>query len=143
MVAVIVARDKRIWIRVERFSIFTFAAFSVALVYLSLWRLLSAIIYRTELILPTTLLASAVALWLVNIAVSGLVYWQMDRGGPEGRAARTGYPDFSFPQDDAEGKVPPGWLPSFMDYLALARPDMSRVFARADVLPIHRSAISR
>ena len=86
MVAVIVAKDKRRWIVIERASIFTFAVFAVALVYLSLWRLLSAIIYHTEHILPTTLLASAVALWLVNIAVSGLVYWQMDRGGPEGRA---------------------------------------------------------
>ena len=49
---------------------------------------------------PTSPLFAGLALWLVNVAVFALLYWELDGGGPEARAAghRGRYPDLVFPQ---------------------------------------------
>ena len=48
---------------------------------------------------PTQLLLTGAAIWLTNVIVFGLWYWEFDRGGPVERAAGTQpYPDFVFPQ---------------------------------------------
>jgi hypothetical protein len=134
MSAVIVAPGKALFLRIERYAIFAFAIVAAAIIYFTLGRLLSAIIHHTENIQPTTLLASAVALWMVNVVVSALVYWQMDRNGPEGRVSGEGYPDFVFPQEQAPELVPPGWLPTFVDYLSLAI-TTAVAFSPTDALP--------
>jgi len=48
---------------------------------------------------PTHLLLTGAAIWLTNVIVFGLWYWEFDRGGPVERAAGVQpYPDFAFPQ---------------------------------------------
>ena len=45
------------------------------------------------------LIVSGVLIWLTNVLIFGLWYWETDRGGPGRRAAgRDGRPDFLFPQ---------------------------------------------
>ena len=69
----------------------------------------------------TQLLVGACIVLGTNIVTFGLVYWQVDSGGPGGRlvhAAR--YPDFQFPQTGAEGLAPPNWQPHFPDHLYVA-----------------------
>jgi len=45
-----------------------------------------------------TLVLSAVAIWLTNVLVFALWYWELDRGGPDERAGpRHRRPDFLFP----------------------------------------------
>lgn len=46
---------------------------------------------------PTELLLTGLAIWLTNVIVFGLWYWEFDRGGPVARAvAPRPYPDFLF-----------------------------------------------
>ena len=46
------------------------------------------------------LLAHGAVVWLTNIITFGLLFWQLDEGGPRVRAERgRADPDFQFPQD--------------------------------------------
>ena len=48
---------------------------------------------------PSELLLTGAAIWLTNVIVFGIWYWEFDRGGPIERAAGSQpYPDFVFPQ---------------------------------------------
>jgi hypothetical protein len=74
-----------------------------------------------------SLILSGVAVWLTNVLIFALWYWQIDRGGPANRARHPdptlpgGRPDFVFPEmDGGLPYTPQPWLPGFMDYLALA-----------------------
>src|SRR5450756_2284316 len=53
---------------------------------------------------PTSLLFAGLALWLANVAVFALLYWELDGGGPEARADgyRGRYPDLVFPQQQPD-----------------------------------------
>lgn len=86
----------------------------------------------------TQLLVTAVTILATNIVTFGLVYWQIDGGGP--RARQTGasrYPDFLFPQSDTEGLAPPGWQPRFGDHLYVSFTNVV-AFSPTDTLPLTR-----
>ncbi len=87
----------------------------------------------------TQLLVTAVTLLATNIVTFGLLYWQLDGGGPGERAvdARP-YPDFQFPQTGSDGLAPPGWKPRFPDHLYVAFTNVV-AFSPADAMPLtHR-----
>jgi uncharacterized membrane protein len=63
------------------------------------------------------LLVSAITIWLTNVLVFALWYWELDRGGPGRRAADPGAGDFRFPQQQ-DAAI--GWSPGFVDYLYLS-----------------------
>jgi hypothetical protein len=92
---------------------------------------------------PLRLLESATALWLTNVLVFALWYWQLDAGGPHQRDQRVGHPDgaFLFPQMTLgeEGGSAPGWSPGFVDYLFLAF-NTSTALSPADTAPLSRWA---
>jgi hypothetical protein len=87
------------------------------------------------------LLVTGAVIWLTNVVVFALWYWEFDRGGPVARALNTKqYPDFQFshmvsPPD----QVPPDWEPAFPDYLYLAFTNAS-AFSPTDVMPMSRWA---
>jgi hypothetical protein len=67
------------------------------------------------------LLASGGAIWLSNVIVFGLWYWDLDRGGAAARARGSGPgPAFVFPEMTNREYVRPGWYPRFLDYLYLS-----------------------
>ncbi|WP_197537412.1 hypothetical protein [Modestobacter italicus] len=67
------------------------------------------------------LLVAAGLLLLANVVTFALLYWQVDGGGPAGRAAQQPpYPDFQFPQTVPQGVAPPDWRPHFGDHLYVA-----------------------
>ena len=67
------------------------------------------------------LLASGGAIWLTNVIVFGLWYWDLDRGGAAARARGSGpRPAFVFPEMANAEYVRPGWYPKFVDYLHLS-----------------------
>ena len=91
---------------------------------------------------PGQLLITGGAIWLTNIVVFGLWYWEFDRGGPVARALnlKNRYPDFQFPQMVSPPEmVPPDWEPAFLDYLYLAFTNAS-AFSPTDVMPMSRWA---
>ncbi len=84
------------------------------------------------------LLAAGALALATNVIIFGLLYWQIDGGGPSGRVARPApYPDFEFPQTSTEGLAPPGWRPHFADHLFLAFTNMV-AFSPTDTLPLTR-----
>jgi hypothetical protein len=83
-----------------------------------------------------TLLTSSIAIWSTNILVFAIAYWQLDRGGPYGRATGwKGRADFSFTRGDPSDGVPEDWQPVFADYLALGF-NTSAAFSPTDVPPL-------
>ena len=92
---------------------------------------------------PPQLLFSGLALWVVNVAVFALLYWELDGGGPEARADgyRDRYPDLVFPQQqaDQQGLASPTWKPSFYDY-AYVSFTSSIAFSPTDAMPYSKWA---
>ena len=89
---------------------------------------------------PTTLLLTGGAIWLTNVIVFGMWYWDLDRGGPAARSqALKPYPDFLFPQMTAPDLSAPDWKPEFLDYLYVSFTNAA-AFSPTDVLPLARWA---
>jgi hypothetical protein len=84
----------------------------------------------------TPLIFAAIQVWLTNVIVFGLWYWELDRGGPSARC-RSNHrePDFLFPQMTTPAAAPPGWTPRFLDYLYLAFTNAT-AFSPTDTLPL-------
>jgi uncharacterized membrane protein len=91
---------------------------------------------------PGQLLITGGVIWLTNVIVFGLWYWEFDRGGPVARALnlKDRYPDFQFVQMVSPPEmVPPDWEPFFLDYLYLAFTNAA-AFSPTDVMPLSRWA---
>jgi len=82
------------------------------------------------------LLASGALVWLGNVVVFALIYWQLDSGGPLARyRGDRQYPDFLFPNQASPEFAPPGWRPKFPDYLVLGL-TTNTAFSPTDVMPM-------
>lgn len=89
---------------------------------------------------PAVLLRNGAVIYLTNVLVFGLWYWELDRGGPVARAhGLRQQPDFLFPQLQAPDLVGPDWEPRFLDYLYLAFTNVT-AFSPTDTLPLSRWA---
>lgn len=83
------------------------------------------------------LLLAGLALWVANLAVFALVYWELDGDGPEARSdGYPDYPDLVFPQQqpDQEGLAPADWKPMFPDYLYVSLTSAT-AFSPTDAMP--------
>ena len=88
------------------------------------------------------LIFSSIAIWLTNVIVFALWYWELDRGGPFARhSASHREPDFLFPQMTTPGAGRPGWAPSFADYLYVSLTNAT-AFSPTDTLPLTTMAKS-
>jgi uncharacterized membrane protein len=87
-----------------------------------------------------SLFLSGGSIWLTNIVVFGLWFWELDRGGPGSRAqAKHPFPDFIFPQMSDPRYAPESWHPNFFDYLYTSFTNAS-AFSPTDVMPLTRGA---
>jgi uncharacterized membrane protein len=85
-------------------------------------------------------LSNTASIWMTNIVVFGLWYWELDRGGPGRRAeAERPFPDFLFPQMSDPLYAPTTWHPRFFDYLYTSFTNGS-AFSPTDVMPLTRWA---
>lgn len=83
------------------------------------------------------LLAHGTVVWLTNIITFGLLFWQLDGGGPRLRAERgRPDPDFEFPQD---ARLRAGWSPRLSDYLYVSLTNAIAV-SPTDTMPLTRRA---
>ncbi|MGB9183746.1 MAG: hypothetical protein WCB67_06745 [Solirubrobacteraceae bacterium] len=81
------------------------------------------------------LILSAVVIWLTNVVVFALWFWEIDRGGPDRRARDPDAPaDFWFPHM-SEPASHPGWAPNFVDYLYLSYTN-STALSPTDTMPM-------
>lgn len=82
------------------------------------------------------LIYAAVSVWLTNVIVYGLWFWEIDRGGPHLRAGGAErLPDIQFPQMENPQYAPKGWRPRFTDYLFTSFANGTS-FAPADAMPL-------
>jgi len=81
------------------------------------------------------LVFASVPIWLTNVIVFGLWYWELDRGGPAARLRPDHrQPDFLFPQMTSPGSAP-GWTPDFLDYLYTSFTNAT-AFSPTDTMPL-------
>jgi len=86
------------------------------------------------------LLVNGGMVWLMNIIVFAVVYWDFDRGGPAARAhARVTRPDFLFSQMTVPELSSRDWEPTFVDYLYVSFTNAT-AFSPTDTLPLSRWA---
>jgi hypothetical protein len=86
------------------------------------------------------LLSTGASIWLTNVIVFALWYWEWDRGGPVARAmGGRPYPDFLFPQMTVDHLAPDDWRPTFADYFYLSYTNAT-AFSPTDVMPLVRWA---
>ena len=103
-------------------------------------RLIVGLVRGTEGQTAGPLLLTGGAIWLTNVIVFALWYWELDRGGPAARAvAPRPHPDFLFAQMQSPELAPDDWEPQFADYLYLSFTNAT-AFSPTDVLPLSRWA---
>jgi uncharacterized membrane protein len=84
------------------------------------------------------LIGSGIVLWVTNVLLFGVWYWQLDGGGPAARRLkRRPHPDFLFPQmtDDGKKFAPQGWKPTLLDYLYTSFTNAT-AFSPTDTMPL-------
>lgn len=86
------------------------------------------------------LIMTAVNIYLTNIIIFSLWYWEMDGGGPgQRREAPKHEQDFLFPQNQNESYKHPNWQPTFIDYLYVSSTN-GMAFSPTDAMPLSRRA---
>jgi uncharacterized membrane protein len=85
------------------------------------------------------LIVSGAVLWLTNVLLFAVWYWEFDGGGPVMRLLHPGTADFLFAQMDSPEHAPEHWRPGFVDYLYLSLTN-SMAFSPTDTLPLTGSA---
>jgi hypothetical protein len=137
IVAIGLTAAKTQWLRVERVVILSFFVVAGAITLANLANLISAMVNRSAQIDGLQLLTSSIALWVTNVLIFSMLYWQIDRGGPEARVndarARA---DWLFPQEGAPAEdLPHDWHPKFIDYLYLGF-STATAFSTTDAMPL-------
>jgi uncharacterized membrane protein len=142
LMALVVANPRRINREsqvIRMLSLFLVAMLSLANAF-SVARLAVGLVQGTEGENAGPLLVTGAAIWLTNVIVFALWYWEFDRGGPVARANATRtYPDFQFVQMTNPELAPPDWEPTFGDYAYLSFTNAA-AFSPTDVLPLTRWA---
>ena len=136
MVLVALTKGGAAWKRFERFA--EFFAVGIALVA-NIGNLLVVsydLIENPGSLEPVPLFYTSIAIWTGNVLIFTLLYWLIDRGGPDARLNnRAHYPDFDFPAMDDPDHVPPNWQPGIVDYLFLGF-TTSTAFSPTEAMPL-------
>jgi uncharacterized membrane protein len=82
------------------------------------------------------LIGSGAVLWITNVLLFGVWFWQLDSGGPLARARRRQpHPDFLFVQMTERKFAPPDWEPTLLDYLYTSFTNAT-AFSPTDTMPL-------
>ena len=142
LVALVMANPHRINTEsraIRMLSLFLVAVLSLTNAY-SVGRLAVGLVQGTEVNTATQLLVTGGVIWLTNVIIFALWYWEFDRDGPVARANATrNYPDFQFVQMTSPQLAPPSWEAAFGDYLYLSFTNAA-AFSPTDVMPLTRWA---
>jgi uncharacterized membrane protein len=117
------------------------------LVVINLANIYSVIFLVHRLLYPKGLLSAnngrqlifnAVIIWVTNVIIFGLWYWEIDAGGPARRGtSQEDRPDFQFPQMVNPELVEPDWRPRLLDYLYVSFTNAT-AFSPTDAMPLTR-----
>lgn len=88
----------------------------------------------------SVLISRGASVYITNIIVFALWYWEWDRGGPVARSrALREFPDFLFPQMTQPELSPADWKPNFIDYFYVSFTNAT-AFSPTDTMPLSRWA---
>jgi hypothetical protein len=137
IVAVGLTRARPWWMRIERATTLSLFVVATLATLANLAHLIHIMVHKSSELGGLQLLGSSITIWLTNVLAFSLLYWQIDRGGPEARMNTAGArPDWLFPQTGASADdVPTGWRPTFVDYLYLAY-STATAFSTTEVAPL-------
>lgn len=136
IIAVALTAGKVRWLRVERTVTLLFFVTVCAANLTGLTNLIHAMVHRSAQLTGIQLLASSIGIWVTNILAFSLLFWQIDREGPEARLHDIRVkPDWLFPQEGVPDSVWPGWHPRFVDYLFLGF-STATAFSTTDAVPL-------
>ena len=137
MLAVGLSRAQARWLRIERTVTLIFLMVVAVANTASLANLVDVLLNRSAGLSGQSLLASSAAVWVTNVLLFSMLYWQADRGGPDARWNKgDARQDWLFPQESAPAEtVPIGWRPTFIDYLYLGF-TTATAFSTTDVIPV-------
>jgi hypothetical protein len=128
--------------RVERIAMMTTIALLLLANALNLLDVLDEVVFHSGNVRAMPLIFTSISIWCCNMLAFALLYWEIDRGGPDARASGSpGYPDFDFPAYDDPSKVPPGWQPGFVDYLFIGF-TTTTAFGPTEAMPLTTRAKS-
>ncbi|HWC39507.1 MAG TPA: hypothetical protein VG476_13295 [Acidimicrobiales bacterium] len=83
-----------------------------------------------------SLILSAIEIWITNVLVFTLWFWELDRGGPVARAFGESLPpDFLFPQMSNPEVAGRDWMPGFVDYFYTSFTNCT-AFSPTDTMPL-------
>ncbi len=136
MVVVWLSGAQTRWLRIERTTTLVFSVLAEAVTLTTVLYLVIEMLNRPADFSGRQLLTSSIGAWITNVLASSLVYWRIDRGGPEARANDASTkPDWLFPQTGVPEEAPPDWRPTYVDYLFLAF-STAMAFSPTDALPL-------
>ena len=140
MAAAAITHGSARWLRIERTLIMLLGAVYVVNTGAELADMVGVIAIHPKGGSAYALLSSAVGIWMENVVIFSMVFWQVDGGGPYGRARgiQRGR-DWGFPTPPTAEGVPSDWTPQYVDYLFLAY-NTATAFSPTDALPYtHRA----
>ncbi len=112
---------------------------SLANIY-ALERLSHALLVGGQVSDGHSLVRAAVNIYLTNVIVFALLYWELDGGGPLKRMRdNVRNRDFLFPQMATPQFGPAHWMPTFTDYLYVSATNAT-AFSPTDTMPLSRRA---
>jgi len=84
------------------------------------------------------LLLKAATIWSTNVIIFGILFWELDRGGPARRRQPEPPPrDLQFPQDENPTLAEAGWHPRLFDYVYVSFTN-ALAFSPTDSMPLTR-----
>ena len=121
MLALMIGSPNSGWLQAERVVTHTVALITGLALLDQLRILFLAMMKHSAEITGPQLLSSSVAFWTMNVLLFSIVYWRIDRGGPEARANQIHQEsDWLFPEEILTEEVSTEWQPTFFDYLFLS-----------------------
>jgi hypothetical protein len=137
---IVVGRGHKAILRIRRVMAITLIALISAANIASLILVIDDL-FGTKQISGRELIVSGLAIYLTNIIIFGLWYWELDSGGSQGQIIDTTPVDFLFPQMTVGQNVYliNNWGPTFADYLYVSITNAS-AFSPTDTMPLtHRA----
>ena len=117
----------------------TLISFIAAINIFSLILLINALLFGDGSITGHNLLINGFVIYITNVLMFALLYWETDGNGPDRRTTGQTKRDFLFPQMIHREFADEKWLPGFSDYLYLSTTNVTN-FASAETQPItHRA----
>lgn len=102
----------------------------------ALYGVMEALLHGAKGATGQGLLVDALNIWVTNVIVFALWFWNLDRGGPALHGLRKQpVADFLFPQSSVDCPGHAGWTPGFIDYVFVSFTNAT-AFSPTDTQPL-------